>query len=81
LLGLALMLSPWSSTPSLGGGLFGLASAVFLASNVLLSKRLTRDLSGAELLFFRSLFALPAWPRCTSVWGPTRRFSWSRRRR
>ncbi|WP_438043058.1 DMT family transporter [Sorangium sp. So ce128] len=59
LLGLALMLSPWSSAPSLSGGLFGLASAVFLASNVLLSKRLTRDLSGAELLFFRSLFALP----------------------
>ncbi len=60
-LGVLVMLSPWSDAgpATQHGAWFGLASAVFYAINVLLSKHLTVSLTGIELLFWRALLTLP----------------------
>ena len=62
LLGLSLMLRPWEVSATHGelvGAGFGLLSAVFYASNVLMNKRLTGFFSGSELMAWHGLFALP----------------------
>jgi drug/metabolite transporter (DMT)-like permease len=60
--GLALLLQPWdaASRPhDVLGAIFGATSAVFYASNVLVTKRLTPVFSGSEQIFFHCLVALP----------------------
>jgi drug/metabolite transporter (DMT)-like permease len=60
--GLVLLLEPWhaaSHATDLQGAAFGAASAVFYASNVLVTKRLTRVFSGSEQMFFHCFVALP----------------------
>jgi drug/metabolite transporter (DMT)-like permease len=62
LLGLALMLRPWEVSATRGelwGAVFGLASAFFYASNVVMNKRLTGAFSGSELMAWHGVFALP----------------------
>ncbi len=60
--GLVLLLQPWNAasrpTDSLGA-LFGAASALFYASNVLFTKRLAHAFSGSEQMFFHCFVALP----------------------
>ena len=60
--GLVLLLQPWSAasrpTDALGA-FFGASSAVFYASNVLVTKRLVPTFSGSEQMFFHCLVALP----------------------
>jgi len=60
--GLVLLLEPWQShaSPSLAlGAMFGAASAIFYASNVLVTKRLVPVFSGSEMTFFHALLAAP----------------------
>jgi drug/metabolite transporter (DMT)-like permease len=60
--GLVLLLEPWRAGLSRAdavGALFGAASAVFYASNVLVNKRLVPWFSGSELMFFHGLVATP----------------------
>ena len=62
LVGLTFMLRPWevaASKDELTGAGFGLLSAVFYASNVIMNKRLTGSFSGSELMAWHGLFALP----------------------
>jgi drug/metabolite transporter (DMT)-like permease len=62
LAGLVLLLEPWrpgARPADFGGAAFGAASAVFYASNVLVSKRLTHIFSGSEQMFYHSFVALP----------------------
>jgi drug/metabolite transporter (DMT)-like permease len=62
LVGLALMLRPWevsATRAELTGAGYGLLSAVFYASNVIMNKRLTGSFSGSELMAWHGLFALP----------------------
>jgi drug/metabolite transporter (DMT)-like permease len=62
LLGLSLMLRPWEVSATRGelwGAFFGLASAFFYASNVVMNKRLTGAFSGSELMAWHGVFALP----------------------
>ena len=62
LAGLALLLQPWNAASRPGdalGALFGATSAVFYASNVLVTKRLTPAFSGSEQMFFHCLVAIP----------------------
>jgi drug/metabolite transporter, DME family len=61
-LGLVLLLEPWktgSHPTDLTGAVFGAASAVFYASNVLFTKRLVRAFSGSEQMFFHCFVAIP----------------------
>lgn len=59
LLGLTLLLQPWSSDGgSSVGALLGAASAVFYAANVLVSKRLAAQFGTSELFAFRVPSAL-----------------------
>jgi drug/metabolite transporter (DMT)-like permease len=59
LAGLVLLLEPWrtASARDLAGAALGAGSAVFYASNVLLTKRVTPVFSGSELMFFHGLVA------------------------
>ncbi len=60
--GLAVLLEPWRSASSLGslaGAGLGAASAVFYASNVIVTKRLTPVFSAGELMFFHGVVATP----------------------
>jgi drug/metabolite transporter (DMT)-like permease len=60
--GLVLLLEPWRGTARATdfiGALFGGASAVFYASNVLVSKRLAHAFSGSEQMFFHCFVAFP----------------------
>ncbi len=62
LVGLTLILRPWAARATrdeLVGAAFGLLSAVFYASNVIMNKRLTGSFSGSELMAWHGLFALP----------------------
>jgi drug/metabolite transporter (DMT)-like permease len=61
-LGLVMLLRPWDQ----GGGahmgegaLLGAGSAVFYASNVIVTKRLAPVFSASEMMFFHSLVSLP----------------------
>lgn len=60
--GLVVMLRPWAAnreaTDAVGAAM-GAGSAVFYASNVIVNKRLSRSFSGAELMFFHGLVAVP----------------------
>jgi drug/metabolite transporter (DMT)-like permease len=63
LFGLTLLLSPWNvgveaGSQLLGGALLGLGSAVFYATNVLLTKRLSRRFEAPELLVYHMPSAL-----------------------
>ena len=60
--GLVVMLRPWAADRGANdamGAALGAGSAVFYASNVIVNKRLSRTFSGAELMFYHGLFALP----------------------
>ena len=60
--GLILLLEPWATAHRSGdfaGALFGGASALFFASNVLANKRLASEFSGSEMMFFHGLVATP----------------------
>lgn len=60
--GLVMLLAPWSRDIGPGGavgGLLGAGSAVFYASNVIVSKRLAPVFSSSELMFFHALVAVP----------------------
>jgi drug/metabolite transporter (DMT)-like permease len=62
--GLVLLLQPWRATSGASGtdalgALFGAASAVFYASNVLFTKRLAGAFSGSEQMFFHCFVAFP----------------------
>jgi drug/metabolite transporter (DMT)-like permease len=60
--GLVLLLEPWRTGPGpteLTGAVFGAASAVFYASDVLVSKRIAGVFSGSEQMFYHSFVALP----------------------
>lgn len=62
LAGLVLLLRPWSadlSRADLIGAALGAGSAVFYASNVLVTKRLARAFSGSEQMFFHGIVATP----------------------
>jgi drug/metabolite transporter (DMT)-like permease len=62
LAGLVLLLRPWSAGLSRGdlvGAALGAGSAVFYASNVLVTKKLSRAFSGSEQMFFHGLVAVP----------------------
>jgi len=62
LLGLAFLLRPWevaATRAELTGAGFGLLSAVFYASNVMMNKRMTGYFSGSELMAWHGIFALP----------------------
>ena len=74
--GLVLLLEPWRA--GLGrsdviGAALGAGSAVFYASNVLVTKRLVKAFSGSEMMFFHGLvatpllFALVPWPEYALV--------------
>lgn len=59
--GLVLLLAPWRDGGRPGdtlGAILGAGSAVFYASNVLVTKRLTGAFSGSELTFFHGLVSL-----------------------
>ncbi len=60
--GLVLLLEPWraaSHPTDFSGAAFGASSAVFYASNVLFTKRLTGTFSGSEQMFFHCFVAFP----------------------
>jgi drug/metabolite transporter (DMT)-like permease len=60
--GLVVMLRPWADgirAQDFAGAAFGLGSAAFYASNVLVNKRLVHVFSGTELMFFHGLVATP----------------------
>lgn len=62
LTGLVLLLEPWrpgARSADVAGAAFGAASAVFYASNVLVTKRLTRTFSGSEQMFYHCFVACP----------------------
>jgi drug/metabolite transporter (DMT)-like permease len=62
MLGLVLLLAPWSAErhdADLLGAALGAASAVFYASNVVVSKGLVPVFSGSEMAFFHGLLAVP----------------------
>ena len=62
LAGLLVVLSPWKEALRPGdvmGALFGAGSAVFYASNVVVSKRLAGKFSATELMVYHGLVALP----------------------
>ncbi|MEZ4262892.1 MAG: DMT family transporter [Polyangiaceae bacterium] len=62
LAGLVLLLRPWSAGLSRGdlvGAALGAGSAVFYASNVIVTKKLSRAFSGSEQMFFHGLVAVP----------------------
>jgi drug/metabolite transporter (DMT)-like permease len=62
LAGLSLLLKPWEVAATRGelvGAFFGVASAFFYASNVVMNKRLTGAFSGSELMAWHGVFALP----------------------
>jgi drug/metabolite transporter (DMT)-like permease len=61
LVGLVLLLSPWSAARQPGdlpGGAFGLASAVCYATNVLVSKSLVPVFSGSEMALYHGLISV-----------------------
>jgi drug/metabolite transporter (DMT)-like permease len=60
--GLVIMLRPWDAqlgSRDAAGGMFGVASAAFYASNVLVNKRILHVFSPSELMFFHGLVAIP----------------------
>jgi drug/metabolite transporter (DMT)-like permease len=60
--GLVLLLQPWHERfghDDLVGALLGGGSAVFYATNVIISKRLAPAFSGAEMSFFHGIIATP----------------------
>jgi DME family drug/metabolite transporter len=60
--GLVVLLAPWQAERGAHdalGALFGGASAVFYASNVIVNKRLVGVFSASELMFFHGLLATP----------------------
>jgi drug/metabolite transporter (DMT)-like permease len=60
--GLVLLLEPWRvglGRNDVVGAALGAASAVFYASNVLVTKRLVGSFSGSEMMFFHGLVATP----------------------
>lgn len=62
LTGLVLLLAPWHAKPSardVTGALLGAGSAVFYASNVIVSKRLASRFSATELMSFHGVVAVP----------------------
>jgi drug/metabolite transporter (DMT)-like permease len=62
LTGLVLLLAPWRATHGAGdfaGAMLGAGSAVFYASNVIVSKKLAGRFSATELMSFHGLVALP----------------------
>lgn len=60
--GLTLLLQPWRegfSSADVVGASCGAASAIFYASNVIVNKRLAREFSGSEMMFFHGLVSVP----------------------
>lgn len=74
LAGLCLVLAPWRASfrpADLVGALFGAGSAIFYASNVIVSKRVAPHFSATELMVFHGLVGLPflAWLVPSGAWS------------